>query len=115
MKLTEITKEYLDELKPSYAKKGYPVPKWIQFAEHMLESGWSVKLRRSKTTVSKYLYISKDNIKYKIRFSNHLANATQEHKEDSDFYVGVNRNGAIKTEELIQILDEGPSKTSKTA
>lgn len=99
-----LTLSYLEAIKPSYTKKGFPVPKWIQFAETMIKDGWKVKLHRSVTTVSKYIYISKNNQKFKIRFSNHKANKHSENNEDSDYYVGVGNKGIINTEKVIELI-----------
>lgn len=99
-----LTIEYLVGLKPSYIKKGYPVPKWIQFSQILIGNGWTVELYRSKTTLSKYLYISCGGMEYKIRFSNHKANKAKEEMMDCDFYVGVGNQGVITTEELIEII-----------
>lgn len=99
-----LTVEYLVSLKPGYLTNGWPIPKWIQFAQILLGNGWSVDLYRSKTTLSKYLFISHGGKEYKIRFSNHKANKDNEDNMDCDFYVGVGNNGVITTEELIQII-----------
>lgn len=100
----QLTLSYLQQIKPSYISKGFPVPKWIQFAETLLQNGWKVDLQRSKSTVSKYLYISYGGKTFKVRFSNHKANKNQERKQDSDFYVGVGNKGVITTEQLLEKL-----------
>ena len=102
--MKEITKQYLNNFIPTYHKKGYPTPKWIQFCIAMIDLGWSVKLYRAKTTYSKYVYIIKRNKSLKIRFSNHRASFNKEMSSDSDYYVGVGNNGIITTEELIEII-----------
>jgi hypothetical protein len=99
-----LTLEYLERLKPSYIAKNYPVPKWIQFSEELISDNWHVRLHRSKSTVSKYLYISKNNKNFKIRFSNHKPNKMKENNEDCDFYVGIGNRGVITTSEVLEIL-----------
>ena len=89
---------------PAYLRKGFPIPKWITFSKILIQDGWTVKLFRSKSTYSKYLYVSKNGFKYKVRFSNHKANRFQESKKDSDFYVGVGNSGVLTTEELLKKL-----------
>ncbi len=102
--MKKLTLEYLENLKPSYTKQNYLVPKWIQFSEELIKNEWIVKLHRAKTTVSKYLYIFKNNLEYKIRFSNHKANKEKEFSNDCDFYVGIGNRGVITTEQLLEII-----------
>ena len=99
-----VTQKYLDKRKPYYAENNWSIPKWIFFSETMLKHGWKVKLHEASSTVSKYVYIEKDNTKLKIRFSNHKANWHQEHNSDSDYYVGRGNKGVITTEKLIDII-----------
>jgi hypothetical protein len=72
----------------------------------MLEKGWQIALHRAQTTRSKYLYIKKDKLNYKIRFSDHKASFNQETKKDCDYYVGVGNYGVITTEQLIEQLNK---------
>jgi hypothetical protein len=104
--LKQLSLDYLNGLEPSYLTKGYSVPKWIKFCKEMLNTGWKVKLYRSKSTFSKYIHISKGETNLKIRFSNHKANINQEQKGDSDYYVGVGNNGVITTEQLIEKIEK---------
>lgn len=108
----ELTLEILEGIKPSYIKAGYNIPKWITFSEELLKDGWSVKLYRAKTTVSKYLHVIKEDREYKIRFSNHKPNKRMEETNDADFYVGVSNKGIITTESLLQKLKEGTENES---
>ena len=62
---------------------------------------------RSQSTVSKYIYISKNGVEYKIRFSNHKASPDRELSNDCDFYVGIGNRGIIRTEQLIVHLLTG--------
>jgi hypothetical protein len=104
--MQELNKEYLDKIKPNYLKNGYPVPKWIQFSEAMIDLGCQVELHQTQATVSKYIYLTKDNKKLKIRFSNHKANHQMETKQDCDYYVGVGNYGVVTTEQLIVKLKD---------
>jgi hypothetical protein len=97
-----LIKQKLEILKPGYIKAGYSIPKWIIFSEKMLELGFKVSLHKSKSTVSKYIYITRGLKIYKIRFSNHKANRNAELSDDCDFYVGVGNRGTITTEYLIE-------------
>ena len=109
-----LTKEYLESLKPAYKRNDWPVPKWIMFCEQMIDLGFIVHLYRSKTTVSKYIYLKEKGKKekIKIRFSNHKANYHQEvEKEDCDYYVGIGHKGVVRTEELIEILKRRKNAT----
>lgn len=102
--MKNLTPIYLHDIIPGYTNKGYPVPKWITFSLTMLNEGWDVVLQQSKTTVSKYIHITKGSASYKIRFSNHKANKEKESSQDSDYYIGVGHNGIITTEQLIAFL-----------
>jgi hypothetical protein len=102
--MQELTIQYLNDLKPGYIKSGYEVPKWIQFSENMIRLGCVVELIRSKSTVSKYLYISRGNKNFKVRFSNHKPNKYMEREEDCDYYVGVRNKGCMTTEQVIEDL-----------
>lgn len=104
VKLMTVDENFLVPIKQRYNQGNWPMAKWIIFCETMIEDGWTVKLYDSKSTVSKYLYISKRDLKFKIRFSNHKPNYQKETQEDCDFYVGVGHLGVMTTEELIQLL-----------
>lgn len=89
------------------SNKSYPLPKWIQFCELMLQLGFKVELYKAMNTRSKYVFITKNNITRKIRFSNHKpAYTKQKIEEDSDYYVGVSHSGVITTEKLIEVIKE---------
>lgn len=102
----QINKNYLKALKPSYIKNNYPIPKWIIFSEIMLDDGWEVYLYRAKSTVSKYIFIVKNNLSLKIRFSNHRPNFHREMQNDCDYFVGVGHTGVITTEKVIDKIKE---------
>lgn len=102
--IQELTLEKIDKLKPSYINNNYSIPKWIVFSECMLKKGFKVYLVRSKSTVSKYIYVYNHNTKskgYKIRFSNHKPNKYKENNNDCDFYTGISNNNTLTTEKLI--------------
>jgi len=102
-----LSLEYLKSLEPRYTKQGYSVPKWIIFCKELIKNGWEVSLYRSKSTVSKYVFIKKDDKKYKVRFSNHKANRQKEDTGDCNFYVGVGNKGVITTEQLLEWIING--------
>jgi hypothetical protein len=100
----KLTLEYLKKLEPGYTNKGYSVPKWIFFSKEMIGLGWECEYYDSHSTVSKYIYITKRNYHFKIRFSNHKPAYNQQNINDSDFYVGISHNQVLRTEELIEKL-----------
>lgn len=82
----------------------YPRSKWLEFAAVMLSyqsQGVSLKLYDARSTVSKYLYVSRNGKTIKIRFSNHLPAKGRVLANDSDYYVGVSQVGVIRTEQVI--------------
>ena len=105
IRLEQLTKEKLDKRKPFYEKNGYSIPKWIFFCETLIDKGWDCNLYDAKATVSKYVYISKGKLNFKIRFSNHMPNKNKQQESDSDFYVGISHNGVITTEDLIKKIE----------
>lgn len=80
--------------------KQYPTPKYLLFIKTMIELGWEVKLY--KAGVSKYVYVVKDDIIYKIRFSNHKPLYYKELENDCDFYVGISHKQVSTTEAIIK-------------
>jgi hypothetical protein len=101
---TKITVDYLATVKPRYLNAGYNIPKWIIFSEVMLVNGYKVYLWESKSTVSKYVFITKENNTLKIRFSNHKPNKLRELNNDCDIYVGVGHLGVCTTEQVIEFI-----------
>lgn len=99
-----LSLDYLEQIKPRYTDNNYNVPKWIIFSEALLQRGWKVSVYYAKTTVSKYIYIEKGDIKKKVRFSNHKPNSRMESRQDADYYVGVSNNQVLRTEELLTKL-----------
>jgi len=100
-KLTRVDKGFIC-IEEEKANKNYPIPKWIKFCDTMLDLGFVVRLHKSNTTRSKYVYIEKDGKVTKIRFSNHKPARNQEEINDSDFYVGVSHKDCITTEKVIE-------------
>ena len=96
-----VTDKLIDNFKKRYKNSRYSLPKWISFCETMLELGYEVSVYMSKTTFSKYVYVSNGKKTVKIRFSNHKPNYTKEIEKDSDFYVGVNNKVVTTTEQVI--------------
>lgn len=104
---TQLNLAYLDELKPKYTAKGYPIPKWIIFCETMLHHGWGVFLYRAQTSVSKYVYIKYAGLEYKIRFSDHKPAREREEIQDCDYFVGIGNKQSLTTQQLLrELLDE---------
>ncbi len=99
----KITNEILQQLKKRVDPK-YKIPKYIIFCEEMISSGFTVTLLRSRSTVSKYVFVKYNNISIKVRFSNHRPTKSKQDTNDSDFYVGISNYGCITTEELIPIV-----------
>lgn len=87
---------FLDARKQQAESKGFPEPKYIQFCRSVLDMKLRVHLHESKTTRSKYVTITSNKGKFKVRFSNHKPNKGAQEREDSNFYVGVS-NGVVTT------------------
>lgn len=82
-----------------YYPKQYPTPKYLIFIKQMLESGWYVRIY--KVRASKYVFVSKGNDIFKIRFSNHKPIYEKEIENDCDYYVGISHKQVSTTEEII--------------
>jgi len=80
--------------------KQFPKPKYLLFIDEMLKNGWRVKLHQVK--VSKYLFVTKDDEIYKIRFSNHKPLYEREIENDCDYYVGISHKQISTTDDLIK-------------
>lgn len=92
----------------NYPKK-YATPKYLLFIKKMLENGWFVKVYVCR--VSKYVFITKGDEIFKIRFSNHKPLYQKEQEEDCDYYVGISHNQISTTEEIIKkIIPENNEK-----
>lgn len=87
-----------EETIKNYNKK-YPTPKYLLFIKHMIENGWEVKVYVSR--VSKYVFVTKGEEIYKIRFSNHKPIYQKEQESDCDFYVGISHMQVSTTDQII--------------
>lgn len=97
----ENLKKEMDEYSTRYDSK-YPTPKYMRFMRELLESGWRVKLYEAR--VSKYVFVSKGEHLYKIRFSNHKPIYAKERDNDCDYYVGISHKQVSTTEKILSIL-----------
>jgi hypothetical protein len=82
-----VTRDYLAECTRRLNLSGWEKSKWIEFAESMLEIGYSVELYEALATVSKYLTVYNMGKSFKVRFSNHRPKHRGQ-MEDCDFFVG---------------------------
>ena len=94
-----LSNDYLNYREGLAKMKGFPKPKWITFCEVMLRRGFAVSLHEAKTTVSKYIYVSKYGEQFKVRFSNHGPNWKR--ASDCNFVVGKNDRGGTTTGQAI--------------
>jgi hypothetical protein len=88
-----------------YSNTKYEAPKYLRFILRMLREGWGVRLYipgSSKT--SKYVFVSKGEEIYKIRFSNHKPIINRELDNDCDFYAGISNLHVMKTEDIARII-----------
>ena len=95
----------IDEMKVNQLINNYPrhfsTPKYLLFIREMLQKGWEVRLH--EVEVSKYVFVYRDKLIFKIRFSNHKPSYSRQQKKDSDFYVGISHQGkALLTEDVIK-------------
>ena len=67
-------------------------PVWVQLCDAIIALGLRVSIYDSKSTVSKYIEVYRENHKncFKIRISNHAPVRGSRNFEPSDFYVGAN-------------------------
>lgn len=101
-----ITEGALEGRKAALKAKGFPVSKWIIFAERMLARGFEVRVHAARSTRSKYVYVIRDDRRFKVRFSNHPPNRHVESRKDSDFYVGVSNTRTTTTFDAIRAVEE---------
>lgn len=87
--MIRVTPECVESVKKICIK--YPVPKYLLFCEYFVNKGLEVYLKESKSTYSKYVYLSGKGISVKVRFSDHIPSRK---RMDSDFYVGGLYNSA---------------------
>lgn len=91
----------IDALIENYPKQ-YPTPKYLKFVKALLETGWGVSVYEAR--VSKYVFVTKGDLIYKIRFSNHKPLYHKELENDCDFYVGISHTAVHTTEQILHIL-----------
>jgi len=72
----------------------------MTFMWQMIKSGWEVKLHVVKD--SKYVFVTKGDLIFKIRFSSHKPSFRRQQKNDCDFYVGISHKQVFTTDEIIQ-------------
>lgn len=113
---------YLKDRAECTVAAGYSCPKWISFAQTMLEAGFKVWLHEARKTPSKYLTVSRNNKSFRVRFSNHKPIEARELRGDCDFFVGhtnltiTNTQQAIKaTYEHFGLAVEVPAAYSRLA
>jgi len=83
--------------------KQYSTPKYLIFIRKMIQKGWEARLHTVEA--SKYVFVYREDLIYKIRFSNHKPSYLRQQKKDSDFYVGISHKGkALLTEDVIKII-----------
>lgn len=88
-----------------YAKTQYDAPKYLRFILRMLREGWEVKMYiPRKNKISKYVFVSKDDRIYKIRFSNHKPIVQRELDNDCDFYAGISNLKVMTTEQIAKTI-----------
>jgi len=84
----------------------YPTPKYIEFIDEMLNHGYEVKLLEVK--VSKYIFVCKDEVWTKVRFSNHRPNKWREKEEDCDYFVGISHFQVSTWKQVVsKVLKDG--------
>lgn len=99
----EINAMRCDRMIENYPKE-YSTPKYLTFMQRMLKEGWGVKLH--EVNRSKYVFITKGDHIFKIRFSNHKPLYHKQRSNDCDFYVGISHKQVHTTEEIIRIIKE---------
>jgi len=78
----------------------YSTPKYLLFMREMLRDGWEAKIYEVER--SKYVFITKDDFIFKIRFSNHKPIYQRQKANDCDFYVGISHKQTFTTEQVIE-------------
>ena len=79
----------------------YPTPKWLGFCQHFAARSFRIEVYSAVTTHSKYVFVCRGDIEFKVRFSNHRPNQDAQDRNDSDFYVGVSNGQVTNTESAI--------------
>lgn len=85
----------------------YGRSKWIQYCDHMLKIGRQVYLTETVGTYSKYLTVyGQFDLKFKVRFSDHLPNYRRQSNGDCDFFVGVTHFGTWTVNDAIKATED---------
>jgi len=103
-KARPINLKNIENMIERYNKK-YATPKYMIFIKTMIEKGFKVSLYVAR--VSKYVYVAKDGVVTKIRFSNHKPIYEKEMENDCDYYVGISHKAVRTTEQIVKILTAG--------
>lgn len=82
----------------------FKTPKYLVFIREMLREGWEVKIY--EVDRSKYVFITKDDFIFKIRFSNHKPIYQRQKANDCDFYVGISHKQTFTIEQVITKIKE---------
>ncbi len=102
----KLTLEYINKRAKRYAKKGWGKPKWMLFAEYLINKGFQCNLYEARKTNSKYITISKNNKQFKVRFSDHKPIKRRELAGDCDFFVGMTHTGTRTTRDAYDAVIE---------
>lgn len=106
MRPSPFGKNALKKHKARYETGPYTAPKWLEFCEHFLSRGFLVEKYQARNTVSKYIYVTKDELTTKVRFSNHRPNYQKQQDGDCDFFVGVSNGQVTTTEQVIEKIEK---------
>lgn len=88
-----------------YAKTQYNAPKYLKFILRMLREKWEVRLYIPRSNkISKYVFVSKGDKIFKIRFSNHKPIVQRELDNDCDFYAGISNLNVMTTEQIAKTI-----------
>ena len=88
-----------------YARTQYVAPKSLRFILRMLREKCEVRLYIPRSNkISKYVFVSKDDRIFKIRFSNHKPIVQKELDNDCDFYAGISNLKTMTTEAIAKII-----------
>lgn len=98
----KINHDILRQRSDRAKKHKFPIPKWVLFCKAMLEAGYTLHMYEAKTTVSKYITVSRGAKQYRVRFSNHKPSRFREFAGDCDFFVGITHTGVRTWEDAIK-------------
>jgi hypothetical protein len=89
----------------------YSTPKYLLFIRELLREGWEVRLY--EVGRSKYVFVTKDEFIFKIRFSDHKPIYWKQKENDCDFYVGISHKKIFTTDQIIQKIKAKYANTSQ--